>query len=224
MMNTIAVAAAKGGVGKTTIATAICTAAAVTDPGASVGLVDLDPQGSATRWWNDRGRPSPIHISVGGEPLEEVSRRARHAGCCLLVLDCPPGFSDISLEAIDTADLVLIPTGASELDLTAVEATVEMARQANKPYRLVLNRAVFRSRLAGRAVTTLRAAGGLLLPIVHQRVAVAAAMTTGATALETEPDGAAARELMALGCGLRAVLGAAPVRLRPEDLVRGRAR
>ena len=223
-MYTLAIAAAKGGVGKTTIAAATCVAAPTTDPGASVGLVDLDPQGSATRWWNDRRQPSPIHISVGREPLAGVCRRARGDGCTLLVLDCPPGFSDISLEAIGTADLVLIPTGASELDLTAVEATVEMARQANKPYRLVLNRAVFRSRLAGRAVTTLRAAGGLLMPTVHQRVAIAAAMTTGATALETEPEGAGARELMALWYGVRAVLGAAPVRLRPEDLVRGRAR
>ncbi len=224
MLHTIAVAAAKGGVGKTSIAAAICTAATVTDAGASVGLVDLDPQGSATRWWNDRRQPSPIHISVGGEPLAVVVRRARRDGCTLLVLDCPPGFSDISLEAIAAADLVLIPTGASELDLTAVEATVDMARQANRAHCLVLNRAVFRSRLAARAVSTLCASGALLRPTVHQRVAVAEAMTTGATALETEPDGAAARELMALWCGVRAMLGGAPVRLRLDDLGRGRAR
>lgn len=222
-MQTLALAAAKGGVGKTTIAAAMCAAAPTTDPGASVGLVDLDPQGSATRWWNDRRRPSPIHISVSREPLGQVSRRARCDGRTLLVFDCPPGFSEITLEAIKAADLVLIPTGASELDLTAIGATVDMARWAGKPYRLVLNRAVFRSRLAGKAVTTLRAAGELFMPPVYQRVAVAAAMTTGATALETEPHGAAARELMALWGAVRATLGAAPVTLLPEDFCCGRA-
>jgi cellulose biosynthesis protein BcsQ len=86
---------------------------------------------------------------------------------------------------------VLIPTGASVLDLMAVASTAKMALAAGVPFRFVLNRAVFRSRLAGQAVSELRERGGLLWPPIHQRVAVAAAMKTDQTALETEPGGGA---------------------------------
>ena len=78
------------------------------------------------------------------------------------------------------------------------------------PFRYVLKRAVFRSRLASRAVAELRERGGLSWPPVHQRVAVVAAMASARTALETEPGSAAARELSALW---RAV------RVTPVDLV-----
>jgi cellulose biosynthesis protein BcsQ len=70
----------------------------------------------------------------------------------------------------------------------------------------VLNRAVFRSRIARQAVGALRELGGLLWPPVHQRVPIAAAMAAGRTALETEPRSAAARELSALWRAVRACL------------------
>jgi chromosome partitioning protein len=133
-------------------------------------------------------------------------RALRRTDLDLLILDCPPGFSSVLREAIVVSDLVLTPTGASVLDLMAVISTAKMALIANVPFRFVLNRAVFRSRLAGQAVSELRERGGLLGPPVHQRVAVPAAMKTGQTALETEPGGAAARELSALWLAVRATL------------------
>ena len=223
-MHTVVTAAAKGGVGKSTIAAAICTAAPLTGGTERVGLVDLDPQGSATGWWNARDRAEPALLEAGGAPLTEVTRQARDTGLDLLVLDCPPGFSSILEEAIGVADLVLIPTGPSAMDLSAVEATADMAEEAGRPYRFVLNRAPFRSRLAGRAVTALLARGRLLMPPVHHRVAIAEAMAAGLTALETEPEGAAAMELLWLWYAVRAELGGHPVRLRPEDLTHGQRR
>ena len=124
------------------------------------------------------------------------------------MIDSPPSFSAILEQAIALADLVLVPTGPGALDMAAVASTADMAEQAGVPYRFVLNRGLFRSRLAGQAVTALRERGGLLPP-VHQRVAVAAAMGDGRTALETEPAGAAARELWALWEAVRALLGLA---------------
>ena len=51
-METITFAAAKGGVGKTTLTAALAVAAILNNPALSIGVVDLDPQGSFTRWWN----------------------------------------------------------------------------------------------------------------------------------------------------------------------------
>jgi len=73
-------------------------------------------------------------------------------------------------------------------DLAAVVSTTEMAERAGVPCRTVLNRAVFRSRIAGAAVVALRERGGLLSPTVYQRCR-AGGDRAGRTAQETEPCG-----------------------------------
>jgi chromosome partitioning protein len=204
-MRTIALAAAKGGVGRTTLSAALAVAAWLSTPSLRVALIDLDPQGSLTLWWNTRALPQPILVELAGRSLAAVRRGLRAAGIDILILDCPPGFSSVLREAIGVSDLVLVPTGAGVLDLAAVAQTAEMAGQARKPFRFVLNRAVFRSRLAGRAVVVLRDRGGLL-PRVHQRVLVAEAMAAGRTAQETGPGSKAAGELSDLWLAVWACL------------------
>jgi chromosome partitioning protein len=196
-MRTIALAAAKGGVGKTTLAAALGVVASGVDP-TTVALVDLDPQGSLTRWWNDRSNPAPILFSQGGLTLHETKRQAGASGITTLFLDCPPSFSTTQKEAITVADLVLIPVQPSALDLSAVASTVAMVEGLGVPYRFILNRAIFRSRIAGDAVTVLRELGNLAWPPIHQRVAIPQAMTAGQTATEFEPAGRAAAELQEL--------------------------
>jgi chromosome partitioning protein len=219
-MKIVAVAAAKGGVGKSTLAAALATAASIDRPHAEVGLADLDPQGSLTHWWNVRAEPFPILYDLLTETLPEQIARVRDDRLDLLVLDCPPGFSDILKQAIAVADLVIVPTGPSDLDLTAVISTVFMAQEAGVPYRLVLNGVLSRSRLAREAVPALQEWGDLLCPPVHQRVAIATAMAWGSTAQETEPNGAAARELAALWPAVREVLKASSPRARRRPVGR----
>ncbi len=101
--------------------------------------------------------------------------------------------------------------------MTAIASTAEMAERAGVPHYYALNRAVFRSRIAGWAVRELRELGGRLLPVVHQRVAVPEAMAVGRTAIETHPGGAAARELLALWDAVRERLADATSR-RPRGL------
>jgi len=137
-------------------------------------------QGSLTLWWNTRALPQPILVDLAGRSLAEVQRELRATGLDYLLLDCPPGLSPFQREAIRAADLVLMPTGASVLDLVAVASTAEMADQAGVPLRFVLNRAVFRSRLAGWAVAEPRERGRLLPPPVHLRGADGAGDRAGA--------------------------------------------
>lgn len=197
-MRTIALAAAKGGVGKTTLTAALATAAALTQPDHAVALIDLDPQGSLTRWWNDRANRAPALYELAGRSIRAAKRQPAGDGISMLFLDCPPSFSNLLEEAIGAADLVIIPVQASALDLSAVASTVAMAEQLGVPYRLVLNRAIYRSRIAGQAVAALRETGRMVWPPVHQRVGIPEAMAAGRTVIETEPGGRAAAELLAV--------------------------
>lgn len=78
-MRTIAVANQKGGVAKTT--TAVNTAAALVDAGYPALVIDLDPQGTATRW---------LGADVTGAELFE-----------LLTEDQPPGLDDLVTQTIE---------------------------------------------------------------------------------------------------------------------------
>ncbi|MGE4480835.1 AAA family ATPase [Acidocella sp.] len=209
-MQIITIAATKGGVGKTTLAAALATAALTARPGIRVGLVDLDPQGSLTAWWNCRDKREPQLLRQPEGDFRFDTAGARAAGFDLIIIDCPPGFSDILADAIATADLVLIPTGPGTLDLNAIETTEIFVETLYLPRHFVLNQAIHKSRLAGRAVQELRERGHLLRQVVHHRVAIAEAMRKGSTALEAEPTGAAARELAALWAEVSALLGRVP--------------
>jgi chromosome partitioning protein len=207
-MKVVAVTAGKGGTGKTTIAAALAVAACQ-DCGGRLGVavMDLDPQGSLTDWWNGRGGGDSPSIAQGGRRgLAEIVEALRRAGCDLLVLDCPPAYSGLLREAVAVADLAVIPTGPGSMELAVVPAAVAMAEDAGVPYLVVLNRAHFRSRLAGRAVTHLRDAYGHVAPVIHHRVKIAEAAEGGGTITETAPGSAGAAEVAAVWRRVRAEL------------------
>jgi chromosome partitioning protein len=205
-MLTIVLAAAKGGVGKTTLTAGLAGAAALARSDARVGLLDLDPQGSLTRWWNKRRLRQPELFTSSGALLSDLLPSLRTEGLDLLFVDCPPGFSEILDDAVSNADLVLIPAQPSDLDLAAVAPTIATAERTGATYRLILNRAPFRTRLTGMAVAELRGRGPLLWPPLHQRVAVAEAMGSGQTVQETQPSSAAGIELAATWSNVQSVL------------------
>ncbi len=213
-MNIIAVAAAKGGVGKTSIAAALAVAASLDpDRPLNVAVMDLDPQGSFSEWWNRRARrDAPALVQRGRHNLDYIVSTLRNGECDLLILDCPPSYSPLHREAIGLTDLVLIPTGPGALDLEAIEKTVDMAEQTGVPSCVVLNGAIFRSRIAGRAIFDLRERNIALGPVLHHRVVIAEASITGQTALEIQPAGAAAREARDAWRHVRAALEQSPSR------------
>jgi Mrp family chromosome partitioning ATPase len=84
----IAVAATKGGTGKTSICAGIATAVPVFDPEVKVAIVDLDPQGSLTDWWNLRSLRQPVLLELTPQALAQALEGLRE-GLDLLLLDCP---------------------------------------------------------------------------------------------------------------------------------------
>lgn len=122
----VTIANTKGGVAKTT--TTILMATAIADTGAGVEVWDADPQGSATGWADiatDGGDPLPFPvIAVNARSV----RKAPGASVDDVLIDTNPHTPDIVQAAIDTSDLVIIPTTASPLDLERTWMTIDVCR------------------------------------------------------------------------------------------------
>ncbi len=121
-MQRIVVLNTKGGAGKTTVATNL--AAWFASTGQNVALMDLDPQGSSTRWLRKRAAEyQPIHGIAAHERSTNVTRSWQlrvPAECSTVVVDTPAAIVSQSLPEITRgADAILVPVMPSENDIHA---------------------------------------------------------------------------------------------------------
>ena len=193
-MLTVTFLSRKGGAGKTTLACAVAVAGEAA--GRATVLVDLDPQGTATKWAELREAETPVVTATSPEQLAAVLDAARTAGARLVVIDTAPQVSAAALEAARAADMVLIPCRPSAADLTAIGATVDLARQAGVPAHAILNAAPVRNPLNDQARDAIARYGVNTVPtVIHQRLDHVHAYTAGLAATEFAPRSKAAREL-----------------------------
>lgn len=124
----------KGGVGKTTNTIMLATAAA--RRGIDVEVLDADPQGSATRWAEVASmREDELEFSVRSVDARRLQRFPASDGW--QIVDTPPGTADEIQAAIDTADLIIVPTHAAPLDIDRVWPTLETV--AHRPHGVLLS-------------------------------------------------------------------------------------
>lgn len=125
----------KGGVGKSTSAVYLATAAARI--GLDVRVLDTDPQGTALQWAADAevaGTPLPFAVSYAA-----ASELTRPPAADLIIIDTPPGHADVIDAAIDAADLIIVPTQPSPADIKRAWPTLEVT--AHRPTAVLLTRA-----------------------------------------------------------------------------------
>jgi chromosome partitioning protein len=195
-MKTVSVISQKGGAGKTTLAVHLATAAQ--RAGLTTAVVDLDPQATARRW-GDKRSAAPEVVSDHAVRLPALLDAARANGADMVFVDTAPNADQAALGAARAADLVLIPCRPSAFDLEAIEATLTLAELAKKPAAVILNAAAPRSGLTGEARAALTAKGARVVPVVvHQRAAFVSSVIDGRTAMELEPGGKAAAEIVEL--------------------------
>jgi chromosome partitioning protein len=200
-MHVIAVLNQKGGAGKTTIATHLARALQLS--GATVLLVDSDPQGSA-RDWSAVREDQPL--SVVGIDRPTIGRDLKSlAHTDYVVIDGAPQAADLAVSAIKAADFILIPVQPSPYDIWATADLVELVKQrievtdGKLQAAFVVSRAIKGTKIGAEVTGALADYG---LPVldarITQRVSYPGTAATGTTVLDTEPDGDAAREVRAL--------------------------
>ncbi|MEM7492325.1 MAG: ParA family protein [Pseudomonadota bacterium] len=140
-MLVIAIATLKGGSGKTTLAAAL--AVLFEKDGRRVVIVDLDPQATASEWFEKRGATpngqSLVVIDCAASRLQNHLSEMHGQGFDIALLDCPPGNGDASIQAASLADFVLLPTRGDSFDLASMRRTLELIDRAGSPHAIILN-------------------------------------------------------------------------------------
>ncbi|MDH5185095.1 MAG: AAA family ATPase, partial [Gammaproteobacteria bacterium] len=152
----ILVANAKGGCGKTTLATNL---AAYYAQSASTQLVDLDPQGSSMKWLNRRKDDLPL---VNGMRGDDGGYRPNVTRTWLMhnpdyertVFDAPAGVGGHALyKLVQQADTILVPVQPSPIDIGATADFIRdllldgKVRSLNIRLGIVANRAKANTRV-----------------------------------------------------------------------------
>lgn len=193
-MRTLVVASQKGGVGKTTIAGHLGVIAESQGAG-PVALIDTDPQGSLSSWWNERQADTPAFASVEISSLAGHLKQLEKAGMKLAIIDTPPAVTETIKTVLAVADLVLIPTRPSPHDLRAVGSTVDLVEAAGKRMIFVINGAAQRAKITAEAAIALSQHGTVAPITLYQRTDFAAAMIDGRTAQEIDSSSRSASEV-----------------------------
>jgi chromosome partitioning protein len=197
-MFTISVIGQKGGTGKTTVALGLAVAAMRARK--SVAVIDLDPQASASKWKDRRGKDEPpAVVSAQSSRLRHSLDTAQATGADLVIVDTAGRSDDSALNAAREADLVLIPTHDTILDIEALPAARDIVRLAGDPPAFVVLNGMHpqATTQADEARELIASTSGFAACPVHisQRSAYPEGLITGRTAQELDAEGRAASEL-----------------------------
>lgn len=191
-MYTVVFLAQKGGVGKTTLAVTLAVQAELC--GESAGVVDADPQATASGWSLARARSLaegqkrkeiPVAAVPDAAALRRAVKDARADGFKWLFIDTPAGVSELPATAASLADLVLIPCVPSVFNMDALASTVKLVHSVQKPAFFIVNRGRSKG-INDECALALTSAYGLPAVNTHisHRLPIADAETSGAALVE----------------------------------------
>lgn len=204
-MEVVVFASRKGGSGKSTLAAHL--AAHAHKPSRRCLLIDTDPQGSLALWHGLRvaaGAAADLPLKSAHRNIADAVRETKREGFDWVFIDTAPNMSAGVTDAMRTATLVIVPCRPSVFDLDAVKETIAFAREARKPYAVVINAAPpKRQDVEAPAVTQARAAlAALHVPVwggqITQRANFSAALAEGEGAREYDSGSSAAAEIARL--------------------------
>lgn len=141
-MHILAVAAQKGGVGKTTLAQ--CLAVEGLKAGRRVAIVDMDPQQSVARWGSRRaakGIPVPAVVTAGERPVKSVVAELKGQGAALIIIDTPPLVSPQLNAALEVATAVVLVTRPNPMDLDALMETFAIVQRLRRASTAIITQA-----------------------------------------------------------------------------------
>lgn len=196
-MRIVAFASQKGGSGKTTLAGHVAVQAERVGAG-PVAIIDTDPQGSLSDWWNARQAETPVFAQTFISRLGEDLQKMRDLGVELIIFDTPPAITATIEQVIRVSDLIVIPTRPSPHDLRAAGATVDLVENLGKPLIFVVNGATPRARITAEAAIALSQHGTVAPVTIHHRTEFASSMIDGRTVMELTCNPRSAEEISQL--------------------------
>ncbi|KQP08306.1 ParA family protein [Methylobacterium sp. Leaf93] len=192
-MHIIVAASQKGGAGKTTLVRSLAVATQRTF--GATAILDTDPQGSLTSWWNRREAQEPVLVKFDVSEFEAGASKLEAAGIEFLFVDTPPSVHPEMAVLLGHADLVIVPVRPSPDDLDAVGDTLALVETAGCPFVFVLTQAKPRTRLQMQAVLALAKHGKVAPTVIHDRTDFPTAAIAGRTVTEAETETTSAREV-----------------------------
>lgn len=155
-MTVIVFANPKGGAGKTTCALVLATQ--LSESGATVTVVDADPERWISAWANLPGKPDNITIVndvAEDSVMDRIEAATRESQ--FVIVDCEGTASLMVANAVGMADLVLVPTQGSSMDARGAAKTIRLiANQARLARREIQHRVVLCRTSAAVASRSLR--------------------------------------------------------------------
>lgn len=207
-MKTIVLIGQKGGVGKTTLTTALAVAATLA--GYETVIIDTDPQLSATNWKARRGgERGPVVVKSDAKTLPALLETCRQNGAEYVFIDTPGKLADrpgqITPEAVaaaKAADLVLIPVRQQIFEVETLAPARAVIEAAGHPAAAVVVNGAHPSTKNPADDMRQLVAGLFNLPVcpafICHRSAYANAPATGQGPQEIDAESKAAQEIAAL--------------------------
>ena len=211
----LAIVASKGGVMKSTLATALAVRA-VKD-GLRVALLDADPQESLTMWWGRRGEPDNPQVFSMEDVVGDVAQLSTE-GWDWIIIDGPPSNFDRIGPIVKVSDFCLIPVRVSAFDLDAVSTVVSQCTKLSKPFAFVLTQTDPKwAKFTDSASKALKMRGPVFAEQIRFRLAYASSPTIGKTGPESSDARQAAHaraEIDALWVAIKKRMGAKLAKVR----------
>jgi chromosome partitioning protein len=130
-MPTVVFASPKGGAGKSTSAVILATELA--GAGATVTIIDADPNQPVSRWAKRPGKPEKLSVVSGVKEGTIIDAIEDAAGKTTFVIVDLEGTASMMVPyAMSRADLIIIPTQGSELDAAEAAKAIKLVRDQEK--------------------------------------------------------------------------------------------
>ncbi len=151
-MPTIVFASPKGGAGKST--SAVLLACELAESGRNVTIIDADPNRPVSKWAKRPGKPPSLTV-LDGVTEDSVIDTIESAGRMshFVIVDLEGTASLMVAYAISRADLVIIPSQASQLDGEEAVKAVQLVRKQEKAFGITIPAAVLFTRTSAAILT-----------------------------------------------------------------------
>lgn len=187
----------KGGSGKTTAVINVSTC--IARQGASVAVVDTDPQLSLTNWSQTGGGSANFDVFTAASEKDVYQVRKDLKDYDYVVIDGAGSLSVITSAAVMVSDLVIIPVTPSSFDFSAAGAVLSVleAQAYNRPVesRFLITRKIEQAKMLAVLKASIAETDiGLLRTSIAQRQSYIKSVFDGSSVFETS-DSAAKGEI-----------------------------